>query len=150
MAALNKCIFRKNEVGCHQQVLKFKLGLAIARRTFKPILDCFIPNFKLKHGDSENIKADRVSTVVFNLHQIKGRAFFLDTRYVTGDFKSWESPETSPALFIGPFEYVTRFQNLKFIVRRTKNFQSSVLSSSESTAATYLAFKVTPTTFLRN
>ena len=44
------------------------------------MLDCFIPNFKLKYKDSENIKADRVSTVVFNLHQIKRRVllfFFL-------------------------------------------------------------------------
>ena len=40
-------------------------------------LDWFIPNFKLKYEGSENIKADRVSTVVFNLHQIKRRAFFL-------------------------------------------------------------------------
>ena len=28
------------------------------------------------YEDLENIKADRVSTVVFNLHQIKRRAFF--------------------------------------------------------------------------
>ena len=44
---------------------------------FQPILDCFtgIPNFKLTYEDSENIKADCVSTDVFNLHQIKGRAF---------------------------------------------------------------------------
>ena len=49
---------------------------------FQPILDCFIPNFKLKYEDSENIKADRVSTVDFNLHQIKRRAcFFWDTLY---------------------------------------------------------------------
>ena len=34
---------------------------------FKPILDCFIPNFKLKYEDSENMNADRVNTVVFNL-----------------------------------------------------------------------------------
>ena len=47
---------------------------------FLPILDCFIPKFKLKYENSENIKVDRVSTVVFNLHQIKGRAFFLDIR----------------------------------------------------------------------
>ena len=32
--------------------------------------------FKLKYEDSENIKADCVNTVVFNLHQIKRRAFF--------------------------------------------------------------------------
>ena len=49
---------------------------------FQPILDYFIPNFKFKYEDSENIKEDRVNTVVFNLHKIKGRAFFLwDTRY---------------------------------------------------------------------
>ena len=46
---------------------------------FQPILDCFIPNFKLKYEDSENIKADCVSTVVFNLHQSKFWAFFFGT-----------------------------------------------------------------------
>ena len=73
MAALNKCIFRENRVGCHERVLKFKFWLAIARQTS----DCFIPNFKLTYEDSENIKVDRVDTAVFNLHQIKRRAFFL-------------------------------------------------------------------------
>ena len=34
-----------------------------------------------------------------------------------GDFRSWESPQTLPALFIGPFELVERFQNLKFAVK---------------------------------
>ena len=48
---------------------------------FQPILDCFIPNFKWKYENLENTKADRVNTVVFNLHQIKRRAFFWDTRY---------------------------------------------------------------------
>ena len=43
---------------------------------FQPILDCFIPNFKLKYEDSENIKPDLVNTVVSNLRQIKRRAFF--------------------------------------------------------------------------
>ena len=45
--------------------------------TFQSILDCFIPNFKLKHEDLENIITDCVSTVVFNLHQIKRRVFFI-------------------------------------------------------------------------
>ena len=36
-----------------------------------------MPNFKLKYEDSENMTADRVNIVVFNLHQIKRRAFFL-------------------------------------------------------------------------
>ena len=44
---------------------------------FRLILNCSIPKFKLKHEDSENIIADRVTIVVFNLHQIKHRAFFL-------------------------------------------------------------------------
>ena len=48
---------------------------------FQPILNCFIPNFTLKYEDSENIKADRVNTVIFNLHQSKSRALFWDTRY---------------------------------------------------------------------
>ena len=36
-----------------------------------------IPSFKLKYEDSENVKADRVNTVVVNLHQIKRWALFL-------------------------------------------------------------------------
>ena len=43
---------------------------------FQPILDCFIPIFKLKYENSENIKVDQVDTVAFNLHQIKHQAFF--------------------------------------------------------------------------
>ena len=42
---------------------------------FQLILDCFIQNFKLKFADSKNIKADSVNTVVFNVHEIKRRAF---------------------------------------------------------------------------
>ena len=44
---------------------------------FQPILDCFIPTFKLEYDDLENIKADRVNAVVFDLHQIKRLKFFL-------------------------------------------------------------------------
>ena len=44
---------------------------------FQPILNCFVPNFKLKYEDSEDIKTDSVNRVVLNLHQIKRRAFFL-------------------------------------------------------------------------
>ena len=44
---------------------------------FQSILDCFIPIFKLKYEDLENIKNDRVTTLVFNVHQIKCRAFFM-------------------------------------------------------------------------
>ena len=47
---------------------------------FQPILHCFIPDFKLKYGDSENTKTGRVNTVIFNLHQIKQRNVFWDTQ----------------------------------------------------------------------
>ena len=33
---------------------------------FQPLLDCFIPKFKLEYDDLENIKTGRVNTVVFN------------------------------------------------------------------------------------
>ena len=80
MATLNRCIFQKFWLSVHQPVLKLHISVASARRTFNRFwIACFIQNFK--YEDSENIKADRVSTVVFNLHQIKRRAFFLDTRY---------------------------------------------------------------------
>ena len=44
---------------------------------FQPILDCFIPKFKLEYDDLENIKTNSVNTVVFNLHKIKRLKFFL-------------------------------------------------------------------------
>ena len=56
--------------------------MAIAGR----ILDRFIANFKLNYEDSENIKVDRVRTVVFNLHQIKRRTFFR-TPGIIADYK---------------------------------------------------------------
>ena len=58
-----------------------------------------------------------------------------------GDFRSWESPQTSSVVFIGPFEHVELFRNLKFAVKRITNIQSTILSSSEGTAAIHLAFK---------
>ena len=58
-----------------------------------------------------------------------------------GDFRSWESPQTLPALFIGPFEHEERFRNLKFAIIRITDIQSTVLSSSEGTAAIHFAFK---------
>ena len=74
MAALNRCIFLKIWLSVHQLVLKLAFG-SHCSANFQSILDCFIPNFKLKHEDSENIKADRASTVVSNFRQIKRRAF---------------------------------------------------------------------------
>ena len=46
---------------------------------FQPILDCFIPKFKLEYDDLENRKTDRVNAVVFNSHQIKRLKFFFGT-----------------------------------------------------------------------
>ena len=44
---------------------------------FQPILDCFIPKFKLEYDNLESIKADHVNAVAFNLHQIKRLKLFL-------------------------------------------------------------------------
>ena len=43
---------------------------------FQPILDCFIPKFKLEYYDLENTKTDCVNAVVFNLNQIKRLTLF--------------------------------------------------------------------------
>ena len=77
MAALNQCIFRKSLVVCSSEVPKNLAFVSHCLANFQPILDCFIPNFKMKYENSENMNTDRVNTVVFNLHQIKRLAFFL-------------------------------------------------------------------------
>ena len=59
---------------------------------------------------------------------------------IPGAFRYWESPQTFPALFIGPFDHVERLRNLKFAVTRITNIRSTVLSSSEGTAAIILLF----------
>ena len=75
MTALNKCIFRKSRVVCSSAGPKISAFVSHCSANFQPILDCFIPNFKLKYEDSDNIKAGRLNAVVFNLHQIKRQAF---------------------------------------------------------------------------
>ena len=47
-----------------------------SKAKFQSSLDSFIPNFKLKYEDLQNIKTDRVTTLPFSLHQIKRRAFY--------------------------------------------------------------------------
>ena len=76
MAALNLCIFRKNLVVYSLEVSKNLAFVGHCSGNFKPILDCFIPNFKLKYRDSENMNADRVNTPFVNLHKIKRSTFF--------------------------------------------------------------------------
>ena len=49
--------------------------------SFRPILNCFVPNVKLKYEDSEDIETNREITVVFNLHHVKQRNCFWDSRY---------------------------------------------------------------------
>ena len=67
--------FLKNLVVCSSAGPKILAFGSHCSANFQPILDCFIPNFELTYEDSENIKADCVSTVVFSLHQIKSRTF---------------------------------------------------------------------------
>ena len=71
MAALTWCIFRKKPgrlSSTGSEILTFG---SYCSANFQPILDCFIPKFKLEYDDLENIKADRVNAVVFDLHHIK-------------------------------------------------------------------------------
>ena len=56
MAALNWCIFRKNRVFCSSAGAKSLSFSGPSSANFQPILDCFIPDFKLKYEDAENIK----------------------------------------------------------------------------------------------
>ena len=75
MAALNWCIFRKKSGRLSSAGAEIQAFVSHCSANFQPILDCFILNFQSKYEDSENIKADAANTVVFNLHQIKCRAF---------------------------------------------------------------------------
>ena len=52
----------KNWVVCSSVGPKVLAFISHFFTNFELILDCFIPNFKLKYGDSEDIKADRVNT----------------------------------------------------------------------------------------
>ena len=76
MDTLNLCMFEK--LGCLSsegpEILAF---VSHCLANFQPLLECFIANFKLKYPDSENIIADCVNPVVFNLHQIECQAFLL-------------------------------------------------------------------------
>ena len=68
---------KKNLVACSSAGPKVVAFGNHSSANIQPILNCFILNFKLKYDDLKSIKADRVSTVVFNVHQIKRQAFFL-------------------------------------------------------------------------
>ena len=70
MAALNYTFFENSSrlSSTGSKILTFGSHCSA---NFQPILDCFIPKFKLKYDDLKNIKTDCVNTVVFNLHQIK-------------------------------------------------------------------------------
>ena len=77
MAALNWYIFRKKSgrlSSTGSRILSFGSHCSA---NFQPVLDYFIPKFKLEYDNLENIKTDCVNTVVFNLHQIKRLIFFL-------------------------------------------------------------------------
>ena len=80
MAAFNKFIHFLKKLGhlslTGSEILNFGSHCSV---NFQPILDCFIPNFKLKYDDLENIRTDCVQTVLLNLLQIK--QFFWDTQY---------------------------------------------------------------------
>ena len=76
MAALNWYIFRKKSGRLSSRGPEILIFGTHCSANFQPILDCFIPKFKLEYDDVENIKTYCVNTVVFNLHQIKQSKFF--------------------------------------------------------------------------
>ena len=82
MAAFNWYIFRKKSGLLLSKVSEILTFGSHCSANFQPILDCYIPKFKLEYDDLENIKTDCVNTVVFNFHQIKRLKFVFvwDTR----------------------------------------------------------------------
>ena len=69
-------------------------------------------------------------SVLMNEWTFKIYTFYSDC--LPGDFRSGKSPQTLPAIFIVPFDYVKRFQNLTFTVRGRTDIRSNVLSASSS------------------
>ena len=78
---------------------------------FQPILDCFIPKFKLEYDNFHNIKTDCVNTVVFSLHQIKQSRFFLGHPVVLKIFNS-NFPCSDTTLFLS-LEYRYLFDGVE-------------------------------------
>ena len=82
------------QYGCFKLALNFeKVGSSVisgsqilsfvnhCSANFSPILDCFIPNFKLKYGDPENMKADCLNTLSFSTYiELNVGHFFWDKR----------------------------------------------------------------------
>ena len=83
MAALHQCIFGKSGrlSSAGPETLAF---VSDCYANFQRILGCFIPNFKSKYEDSENIKEDGVNTLVLSLRQIKRRAFLGHPVHIPG------------------------------------------------------------------
>ena len=95
------------------------------------------PNFQVQI--KKMIKWIGLINYILTAETTHGRIFSL--WFLPGDFRCWESPQTLLALFIGSFEHVERFRNLKFAVIRITDIQSTVLSSSEGITAIHLAFE---------
>ena len=104
--------FRKKSGRLSSAVLNILAFVGHFSANFKPILDCLIPNTKLKYEDSENINADCVNTVVFNLRQIKRRTTFL------GHLAEWADKEKLNAYIWNIFPE-TNNQNSELAVRDT-------------------------------
>ena len=66
MAALSWWVFRKLTGGLSLAGPKILAFGSHSTANFQSILGGLIPNFKLRYEDVENIKTDRVTTVVFN------------------------------------------------------------------------------------
>ena len=69
-------------------------------------------------GKSNPVVSGLNHLVSFNFCD-KKKSFYSDP----GDFRSWKSPQTLPALFIGPFEHIERFRNLNLLLKRSQTFR---------------------------
>ena len=66
MAALNWYIFLKKSGPLSSRGSEILTFGSHCSANFQPILDCFIPKFKLEYDDLENVKTDCVNTVNLN------------------------------------------------------------------------------------
>ena len=62
------CDYEKHLIDCSLVGPKILVFGSHSSANLQLILDCFIPNFKFKYENSENIKADGVNTVVLSVY----------------------------------------------------------------------------------
>ena len=99
-----------------------------------------IPCCSIDYGSRDTYTVDMIKIVFVKLQNpVRNWQFVFFVNLCMRRQKNRKSFQ--PALFIGPFNHVERFRNLKFVVKRITNIQSTVLSSSEGIATIHFASK---------